>query len=287
MTDAGKELGAKKLIRSLFEKIKKEGKLSFRMAKKGTRASIREDLTVAGYVSPQYSKSRRIQLDPNVLLDNRCITIVPDAPETEAYRILRTQVLQKTAGSQGKTIMITSALPGEGKTITAINLAITFSREFNQTVLLVDCDLRKQTIHEYLGLAGECGLVDYLIDGRPIIDVMIWPGIDKLTLISGGRTVMESAELLGSPKMRELVAEMKGRYPDRFVFFDVPPVLSCADALAFAPLVDSIIVVTKAGSTPIQEVNRALSLLPKEKLFGLVLNQHEQPAAKKYYYPKK
>ena len=117
--------------------------------------------------------------------------------------------------------------------------------------------------------------------------MMIWPGIDKLTLISGGRTVMESAELLGSPKMKELVSEMKGRYPDRFVFFDVPPVLSGADALAFAPLVDNIIVVTKAGSTPIQEINKAISLLPKEKLLGLVLNQHEQPAAKKYYYPKK
>ena len=155
----------------MSERITKDGKTSFRIAKEEAHVSRREDLTVAGYVSPQYSKSRRIQLDPNVLMDNRCITIlVPDAPETEAYRVLRTQVLQKTAGGQGKTIMITSALPGEGKTLTAINLAITFSREFNQTVLLVDCDFRKQTIHEYLGLAGECGMVDYLIDGRPISD---------------------------------------------------------------------------------------------------------------------
>ena len=91
---------------------------------------------------------------------------------------------------------------------------------------MVDCDFRQQQIHRYLGLESDKGIVDYLLDGVPLKDLIIWPKIDKLTLISGGRTVSESAELLGSQRMKDLVVEMKTRYGDRYVIFDVPPVLS-------------------------------------------------------------
>jgi protein-tyrosine kinase len=104
----------------------------------------------------------------------------------------------------------------------------------------------------------------------------VWPGVEKLTLISGGRKVPNSSELLGSPAMKELVEDMKGRYPNRYVFFDVPPVLSGADAMAFAPLVDHILFIVRAGATPMPEAQRALSMLPREKVIGLVLNR--QPA---------
>jgi protein-tyrosine kinase len=99
------------------------------------------------------------------------------------------------------------------------------------------------------------------------------PGIEKLTVISGGRTIHESSEVIASPRMRELAASMKARYPDRYMFFDVPPVLAGADAMAFAPLVDWIIMVVQAGKTPLPEVNRALQMLPKEKVLGLILNR--------------
>ena len=101
----------------------------------------------------------------------------------------------------------------------------------------------------------------------------MWPGIEKFTFMSGGRALSDSSELLGSPRMKELITEMKDRYADRYVIFDVPPLLIGADALAFAPLVDAILMVVEAGKTSIQDVNKAISLLPKEKILGLVLNK--------------
>jgi non-specific protein-tyrosine kinase len=108
--------------------------------------------------------------------------------------------------------------------------------------------------------------------------------VEKMTLISGGQTLEGSSELLGSPRMKDLVAEMKTRYPDRFVIFDVPPVLSAADTIAFAPLVDHVLLVVQAGKTPLPEVKKALEMLPEEKILGIVLNRHEGTQKNYYYY---
>lgn len=228
----------------------------------------------AGWVSPHYSISRTVKLDMNTLADNRCVSIFPYSREAEVYKVLRTQILRYTKETGGNTIMITSALPGEGKTTTAINLSFAFSKLFDQTVLLVDGDLRKQDIHRHLAFESDKGLSDYLLDDCPLSDLIIWPGIDKLTLISGGRLIHESTELLGSVRMAELVHEMKTRYPDRYVFFDTPPILNGADALAFVPLVDHIIIVVQAGVTQEDDVKRSLELIPQEKVAGFVLNRY-------------
>lgn len=232
------------------------------------------DSEKTGWFSPSYSNSRPVKLNPQILSENRCVGYQSEAPELEYYRVLRTHILQQTGG-KGNTVMVTSANPGEGKTLTAINLAFTFAREFKQTALLVDCDLKCQQIHERLGFPSDKGLFDYLIDDVPFSDLVVWPGVEKLTVISGGRTAKDSSELLGSLGMKNLVADMKTRYPDRYVFFDVPPVLTCADSLAFAPLVDYILVVVQAGKTSLQDVNRALKLLPSEKILGLVMNRQQ------------
>jgi non-specific protein-tyrosine kinase len=190
--------------------------------------------------------------------------------------VLRTKLLHKTGEQGGTTVMITSALPGEGKTLTAVNLSLTFAKEYNQTVLLVDSDLHKQRVHECLGFESDRGLADYLLNGASLADLIVWPGVEKFTVISGGRTVMASSELLGSPRMKGLVKDLKSRYPDRYVFFDVPPVLAGADALAFAPQVDHIILVVRAGSTSIEDVKLALDLLPRKKVLGVVLNRVDE-----------
>ncbi len=250
--------------------------------------AVTGDREKMGWVSPKYTISRPVQLVPDTLAANRCVGFFHDAPEVEYYRLLRTQILHCAREKGGNTLMVTSSVPGEGKTLTAINLAFTFAREFKQTVLLVDCDLRKQKIHEYLGYPSDKGLIDYLLDDAPVSDLITWPGIEKLTLISGGRTTFGSSELLGSPRMKELVDDMKSRYPDRFIIFDVPPVLSAADALAFAPIIDHILVVVRAGSTSVQDVKKSLQLLPKEKVVGTVLNRQKFAAdAQLQYYLKK
>ncbi|NWF54483.1 MAG: AAA family ATPase [Syntrophaceae bacterium] len=254
--------------------------------KKGTPAPVEPEIYAEpepqppdkeklGWVSPQYTVSRYLPLDPAVLEENRCAAYFPDAAEMDFYRVLRSQVIKVASPAGGNAIMVTSALPGEGKTLTAINLSFIIAREFNRTVLLVDCDFKKQAVHEMLGIAPNRGLADYLLDGRPLSDIIVWPGVEKVTLISGGRTVQESSELLGSPRMQELLAELKARYPDRYLIFDLSPVLSGADALAFAPLIDYIIFVVEAGRTPREDIRRALALLPREKILGLVLNRQE------------
>jgi len=234
------------------------------------------DIEKMGYVSPVYTLSRSVKLNPRVMAANRCVAFLPDSPEVEFYRQLRTRILQMSRSDEGAgaTVMVTSALPGEGKTLTAINLALTFAKEFKQTALLVDCDLRQQQVHGMMGFASQRGLVDYLMDDCPVPELFVWPGVEKLTVISGGKTVKDSCELLGSPGMRDLVLDMKHRYPDRYVFFDAPSILTSADAIAFAPLVDHILVVTQAGQTSLKDLNRALELLPPEKILGLVLNRH-------------
>ncbi len=232
-----------------------------------------KDKEKAGWISPMYSQSRAIHLDPGFIAGNRCLAYLDNVPEAEAYRVLRTQILQRTKGAGSNTIMVTSAQPGEGKTLTAINLAFTFAREFQNTVLLVDGDLRKQSIHKYLGCAGEKGLINYLADGLPVSELITWPGVEKMTLISGGRSFQESAEILGSPRMKELISDMKGRYPERYIIFDAPPILTGADVLTFAPLVDQVIIVVQAGKTSTDDVRKAIQFLPKEKILGFVLNR--------------
>lgn len=242
-----------------------------------TPLQVRTDRPVSqdkmGWHSPSYTVSRSVTLDPASVLGNRCIAFDSHAPEVDSYKVLRTQIMRRSEQNGGNTLMVTSAMAGEGKTLTAINLAMTFAKEFSQTALLVDCDLRQQRIHEVLGYNGSRGLADYLLDGEQLANLIVWPGIEKLTVISGGRTIAGSSEFLGSPGMRSLVEDMKTRYPERYVIFDAPPVLSGADALTLAPLVDYIVVVVQAGLTAAKDVQKALQLLPKEKVVGLVLNR--------------
>jgi protein-tyrosine kinase len=228
---------------------------------------------VGDWTAPTYHESTPVALNPDLLEENRCVCMFPDSPEINFFKILRTQIQQALTENHWNTVMITSANPNEGKTLTSINLALTFSKTFNQTVLLIDCDLQQQSVRKYLGIPGKMGLIDHLYDDRPLKEIIVWPGIDKMTLISGGRTIKDSAEILSSPKMRSLMTEMKTRYSDRIILFDVPPVLSKADVIAFSPLVDCIIMVVEEGKTSMQDIKKAVSLLPQEKFLGFVLNK--------------
>jgi len=204
------------------------------------------------WTPPVYSQSRPVELDLNRLAQNRLVCMFPDVPEAECYKVLRANIQRRIRLKKWNTIMITSVQPGEGKTLTSINLALSFARELNHTALLVDCDLRRQSVCRYLNLPGDTGIIDYLENDCALKDIIVWPKIDKLTLISGGKITASSSELIGSPKMRALVDEMKNRYDDRYLIFDVPPIMSGADAIAFAPMVDCIVMVVEEGRTTVK-----------------------------------
>lgn len=236
-----------------------------------------------GWTSPIYCESRSVKLDLDQLALNRCVSMFPDTELSEYYKVLRTNVLRRTKEKNWNTIMITSVQPGEGKTLTAINLAAALAKEFNQTALLVDCDLRRQKVHQYLNFASEKGIADYFVNDCQLKDLIVWPSIEKMTVISGKKTISNSAELLGSPKMKTLVNEIKQRYDDRYVIFDLPPIFVGADAIAFAPLVDCILMVVEEGRTSVKDVKKALEMIPAEKFIGYVLNRRKAPIQGYYY----
>lgn len=227
-----------------------------------------------GWVSPNYTTSSHVTLDSRHLEKNRCVGSFSKESELACYKVLRTQLLQGLKENNHNVVMVTSARPGEGKTLTAINLSLTLAREFNQTVLLIDADLRHQKVHRYLGYQSDKGLLDHLVKGAPISELTVWPEIEKLTVISGGEGCpRDTSELLNSPPMQDLVKEVRGRYADRLVIVDLPAVLDGDDAIAFAPLADSIVFVVEAHRTQLSDITKALDMLPEGKLAGMVLNK--------------
>lgn len=247
---------------------------------------------VAGFAETpgeiHYTYTRTVTVDMDRLRRNRLIVAGSDESLGEAYKLLRTHILHATKRESRNTLMVTGPLPNEGKTLTTINSAIAISHEVGQTVLVVDGDLRNPSVHRYLDLPAGPGLVDYLTSGHPIAESLVHPdGLANLVVLPAGRSTTRSVELLSSPRMVDLVRELKHFYPDRYVLFDLPPLLY-ADPLAFAPLVDGIILVVEAGSTPREEITRALETLKEFPMLGCVLNKID-PVGLSYnylqYYP--
>lgn len=231
-----------------------------------------------------YTITRTVPVNLANLHRHRLLVGPQEPAVVEEYKLLRTHILQRTKGEGRNTLMITGPLPKEGKTLTAINLAISISREVNQTVLLVDADLRLPVVHRYFGISARPGLVDYLTSGYPVQELLVNPeGFPKLVILPAGKPVGHAAELINSPLMADLVQELKHYYTDRYVLFDLPPLLSYADALAFAPLVDGIIMVVEAGRTPRGDIERCIGMLKDFPLLGLVLNK-VQPLPQVHYY---
>jgi exopolysaccharide/PEP-CTERM locus tyrosine autokinase len=237
------------------------------------------------YLEPISEETEAISLDRTCLEKNRLMTLLDDPEVLDYYNLLRTQVLWKTRTKNHKTIMVTSALDGEGKTITAINLAASIAREVKHTCLLVDTDLRHPRIHHYLGCGMRKGLVDHLLNDAPIAELLLNPsGLEKMVVLPAGKPLYGSTELLGSPKMQELVEQMKTRYQERFVIFDSPPVLAVPDALVFSACVDAVILVVEAGKTSSHQILRAIKLLEGRNILGLVMNKADKVGLQYGYY---
>lgn len=225
-------------------------------------------------VSCTYTTTRVEATDPGLLDRNKVITLCHKDAMTDQTKILRAQVLNSLKEIGGNSLLITSAREGEGKTLTAINLAVSISHELDRTVLLIDADLRKPSIHRFFGIRNNGGLSDFLLNRAEIPDVLVNPGLEKLTMILGGKPLPNSSELLGSPRMEAMVMEVKARYcEDRMVIFDSPSLLSCADPLVLSQFVDGILLVVEAEKTPSGDIERALELLKDRPVIGTILNK--------------
>lgn len=222
---------------------------------------------------PGAAQTRIAEINPASLEKYKIIYDCRSNPAADQVKILRTQLLQRLLPGGGNSVLITSPKPGEGKTINAISLAISLAQEIERTVLLIDANLRNPTITDYFGLPQEKGLSDYLLGKVSIPEILINPGIDKLTLLPGGRPLTTSSEFIGASRMEELVKEMKERYPERILVFDGPDILTAADSLLFSKFVDGIVLVVEAESTTRNDVKLAIDRIGKEHLIGTILNQ--------------
>lgn len=220
-----------------------------------------------------YSRTKSIAIQEEALRRRRILT-GHDSPFADVYKILRTQVLHRLRENGWNMLGVTSPRGGAGKTLTAINLAIATAAEPTQTVLLVDADLRDPRLGEEFGLEQGPGLTEFLLDGRPIEELLLHPGLGRLIILPGGRGTEQSAELLTSPRMAALGKELKHRYASRVVIFDLPPVLDRADVLAFSPQLDALLLVVEDGKTSEPDLRQALEALKgSAPILGTVLNK--------------
>ena len=210
----------------------------------------------------------------------------PASTEAEIFKILRNNILFPKEGSPPRSIMVTSAIPGDGKSFVAANLAVSIAQGVEEHVLLMDCDMRRSSVHRKFGYRSDQlpGLSDYLSKGAPLPTLLRKTAVAKLTILPGGKTPDNPAELLSSQMMKRLLAETKGRYPDRYIIVDSPPPQLTAETTALANYVDGIIIVVRAGKTPRTLIEELVPMLGREKLLGVVLNGYQASVTERYEY---
>ncbi len=206
-------------------------------------------------------------------IDPRIVSFYdPKSPVSEQYRTLRTNIQAINSKSPVRAITITSSVHKEGKSITAINLAISMAHDLNKkSILLVDGDLRRANISKYLGFKSEVGLADLLSNGSNIDEALINVGIDNLTVLPAGKIPHNPAELLGSAKLKNLVSLLKSKYD--YIIFDAPPIIPVTDAGLLGAQTDGLVMVIQANRTQKGVVDHAESLLKQAqaKILGYIL----------------
>jgi protein-tyrosine kinase len=217
------------------------------------------------------------------LKEKRVISIHDEQPAGQAYRMLRTQVLQRARTHGLNTLGVVSAVNGEGKTLTAVNLALSLAAEPNQTVLLLDLDLRRPAVARTLGLAAERGLESWFGGDEPTRNVCYGiEGVERFHVLPTMAPVNGSSEILAGVATRKLFNELKGRDPGRLLIVDLPPVLLSDDALMVAPLLDAVVLVVNERRTKREDVVRVVELLGNTRIVGTVLNRSSESERRAY-----
>jgi len=222
----------------------------------------------------EYTNTRVFTPNPQTLESKRIVNPSGSDPAAAAFRMLRTQVLQRMDANGWRTLAVMSAGRNDGKTTTAINLAISLANDHHHTVLLVDCDLKQPTVGANLGIEAEYGLDDILRGEAEVEQCLYHPeGYDRLVVLPARGTLANSSEALAGPRGRALIADIRNRYPERIMLFDLPPVLGADDALAFLPSLDCGLIVVAERGTRRDDLLRCMELLRKTPILGTVLNK--------------
>jgi protein-tyrosine kinase len=224
--------------------------------------------------------SRHVELNLEALAEIGIVT--PNAPRSQTadqYRVIKRPLISNAMGkgvpimSHGNLIMVTSALAGEGKSYTSVNLAISIAAEMDNTVMLVDADVARPSLLRMLGLPPSPGLLDLLEGKADMSSVLLRTNIDKLTILPSGTPHRRATELLASDSMRSLLEDMAQRYPDRIIIFDSPPLLLTTEARVLASQMGQVVVVVQAERTMRADVQQALSTIENCPVRLMLLNK--------------
>jgi len=237
-------------------------------------------------------RSRKVDLDLNRMRDMGMVTAAGGRTLlVEDFRIIKRPLLKRAFAERhegdkpGNLIMITSSLPGEGKTYCAINLAMSIAMELDHTVLLVDADVARPSVLRTLGLPAQRGLMDILLDDKlDLADVMLRTNVDTLSILPAGTSNPRATELLASQTMSTLVSEIANRYPDRIVIFDSPPLLLTSESHVLATHMGQIALVVEAETTTQHAVKESLRQLEGCSHVNLIYNKtREFPGIEETY----
>lgn len=232
----------------------------------------------------EYEQTRVVSLNQDLLVKNRIVAFNKNNHLSLGFDILRTQVIKKMLKNGWRTIAITSPTPDCGKTIVAINLAMSIAHHTNKTAMLADFDLRRPSVSKYLGLKSEPSLNDVLSGEASLAESLVNPGLDRLVILPTAMPVKNSSEVLSSKKVGSLVTEFRDRYAERIVIFDLPPLLSTDDAMIMISQVDCVLVVVGNGMVSESDLKESMRYVDESKLLGTVLNKSESEQSKRGYY---
>lgn len=230
---------------------------------------------------------RAARADRHVMEASRIVSAIDDRSAISAYNLLRTRVLQRMRSNGWRSILVTSPGAGEGKTLTASNLAVSLARDVNQSVLLVDLDLQRSSIAKYFGFDVDIrsGMSDYLLDKCQVEDILYVPSdLERIAIIPNLTTLQSSSELVNSPRMKSLLSAVREQPDNTIAIFDMPPVLACDDVLAFCPQVDAVLLVVAQGQTDRIALDKTMELLSEANLLGVVLNKSDESSGEYYGY---
>ncbi|HEY1890322.1 MAG TPA: CpsD/CapB family tyrosine-protein kinase [Steroidobacteraceae bacterium] len=226
---------------------------------------------------------RLAAVDPEALERNRVLLRVQDVAVSRAYKILRTRVLHRMADHNWFTLGVTGTGAGEGKTITAINLAIALAQDPNAWVYLVDLDLQRPQLGAYLGMSYDNGLTDFLTGEAELEQVVYDIGLKRLAVVPNASPIETSSEHLRSPRMADFLNALEAQTPRRIIILDMPPLMMSDDVLAFAPRVDSFLLVASQGLTARRTLANAKEVLAELNVLGVVLNRSTERNDSPYY----
>jgi Mrp family chromosome partitioning ATPase len=222
---------------------------------------------------------------PNTLIKNRIVALQDQTLEVNIFKILRTKILRQLKKNKWNSFGITAPTEYAGVSMISVNLAIVMAMELNQTIMLIDMNLRTPKIHTFFDMEVKKGLKDCMESNPPALsDVLLTSTLDRLAILPGLGETLHSSELISSPQMHALITEAKQYYQPQITLFNLPPVLNSDDVLASLEYFDAMLLVVEEGKNKEDEIKESLKILTEINLLGTVLNKSQTPSDYRHYH---